>query len=175
MTEARETASQTAGPFVHIGLQPRTVEGIGARISVELRVFDGAGELLRDVLIETWQADAAGRYENAAFHGWGRVPADLQTGLACFETLKPGAVPTPEGGSQAPHIALWLVARGINLGLHTRLYFSDEAAANAACPVLASVPAARRATLIAQREQDGPRYRLDIHLQGERETVFFDI
>ena len=213
----RETASQTAGPYVHIGLAPRAV-GLdtfernfgnvlttagtqGERIRIEGRVFDGIGTVLKDVLIESWQANAAGRYAHPAdrqagkaldphFRGWGRACTDFETGVYRFDTIKPGVVagripPPASGGApaaspcfMAPHINLWIVARGINLGLNTRLYFSDEAAANANDAVLKLIEwEARRQTLVASREEaaGGVLYRFDIRLQGEAETVFFDL
>ena len=200
-----ETASQTAGPYLHIGLYPqaagldiRTRErpnvvagpGVaGERIRVEGLVLDGTGSPIRDALVELWQADARGRYAHPAdpddtatregFRGFGRAVTDFATGLWWFETIKPGAVPAWAGQpAMAPHLTLWVVARGINVGLHTRLYFADEAEANAADPVLGLVEQeARRRTLIAERSDEGalPIYRFDIRLQGEGETVFFDI
>jgi len=199
-----ETPSQTAGPYVHIGLAPaaagfaiferdlgRVIAGPrskGERIRVVGRVLDGAGAPVTDVLIEVWQADAQGRYNHPedtrerevepGFGGWGRVVPDFETGVFSFETVKPGSVPGPGGRSQAPHLNLWLVARGINLGLNTRMYFGDETEANDADPVLGRVEsAARRQTLIAERDDTGgaPLYRFDIHLQGAAETVFLDI
>ncbi len=196
----KESASQTAGPYVHIGLTPNFcgIEGIfpedlgaslisdqtkGERISVVIRVFDGTGSVLKDALVETWQADAEGLYNSPsetrgaadpAFSGWGRFPSDMESGEIRFETIKPGPVPFPGGRMMAPHINLWIVARGINLGLATRLYFGDEEAANAEDPVLARIEHRNRVpTLIASR--DGDVYTFDIHLQGEKETVFFDI
>jgi protocatechuate 3,4-dioxygenase alpha subunit len=190
-----ETASQTGGPYVHIGLAPQQagfeifennfgnrLAGAGTegeRITIEGRVFDGLGLPMKDVLIEIWQADAQGHYAHpgdarpSAFRGWGRTGADFDTGVYTFETIKPGAV-----GPQAPHIAFWVVARGINIGLHTRLYFADEAAANAKDPVLNSIEwAPRRNTLVAERSvRDGrPVYTFDIRIQGDAETVFFDV
>jgi protocatechuate 3,4-dioxygenase, alpha subunit len=180
---------------VHIGLAPKqagfdifendfgnrlaTPGAEGERITIEGRVFDGLGLPMKDVLIEIWQADAHGHYAHPAdpkpsgFRGWGRTGADFDTGLYTFETIKPGAV-----GAQAPHIAFWIVARGINLGLHTRLYFADEAAANAKDPVLNGIEwLPRRETLLARRSlRDGkPVYTFDIRVQGEGETVFFDV
>ncbi len=105
--------------------------------------------------------------------GFGRQATDAETGECRFRTVKPGRVPLGDGRAMAPHVALFVLARGINLGLHTRLYFADEAAANAEDPILAMVDAARRPTLVAERE--GGVYRHDIHLQGEHETVFFDV
>ena len=200
----KESASQTAGPYVHIGLAPSRAgfdiydqefgldiagpDAPGERIRVEGIVIDGTGSPCRDVLIETWQADAAGihphpedpRHAEVApgFRGWGRAVPDRATGLWSFDTVKPGVVPGWAGRPQAPHISLWIVARGINIGLQTRLYFSDEAEANAADPVLSLIEQAqRRETLIARREErDGQAvYRFDIRLQGEGETVFLDI
>jgi protocatechuate 3,4-dioxygenase alpha subunit len=198
----RETPSQTAGPYVHIGLAPEAAglglrmaglgrqiagpEVPGTRIRVEGRVLDGTEAPVRDVLIEVWQADAQGRYAHpdgggpvaAGFRGWGRVAADFATGDWGFDTVKPGATPGRDGGREAPHLNLWLVARGINIGLATRMYFADEAAANAADPVLRLIEGdARRATLIAPcaPRQGLPVYRFDIRLQGVGETVFFDV
>jgi len=200
-----ETPSQTAGPYVHIGLVPRQAgfdiferptggdllrpETLGERIRIEGRIFDGTGAPVRDAVVEVWQADTHGRYAHPAdtqpgprdphFRGWGRTGTDFATGLWAFDTIKPGrAAARPGHGRMAPHVTLWIVARGINIGLATRLYFADEAAANAEDPVLRIVEQpSRRETLIAARsERDGrPVYSLDIHLQGERETVFFDV
>ena len=198
----KETASQTAGPYVHIGLAPgaagfdiyreelgRDIAGPnakGERIRVEGLVIDGMGAPIKDVLLEVWQANAEGRYAHPegggpveeGFRGWGRVITDFETGEWGFDTVKPGKTPYRNGRTQAPHLNLWIVARGINIGLNTRLYFSDEADANAADPVLNTIEwVHRRATLIASRgEKDGmPVYRFDIRLQGEDETVFFDV
>lgn len=197
----KESASQTAGPYVHIGCTPNFtgIHGVyeqdlgsgslvsektrGERITVRGRIIDGSGTPLKDALIEIWQADADGLYNSPsetrgkadpAFFGWGRCPADMLSGEYVFETIKPGRVPLRDGRLMAPHITFWIVARGINIGLHTRLYFGDEEAANAEDPVLARVEhKVRVPTLIAPR--DGDTYTFDIHLQGERETVFFDI
>ena len=202
--ELHETPSQTGGPYVHIGLLPQQANievfennfnnqlvqenTLGERIRLEGQVFDGLGLPLRDVLIEIWQADANGVYPSAAdiqgkavdpnFHGWGRTGADFETGFWSFNTIKPGAVPGRKGTTQAPHIALIIFARGINIGLNTRVYFEDEAEANAQDPVLKGIEwAPRRQTLIAKREvRDGEVvYRFDIRVQGEDETVFLDI
>ncbi len=196
----KESASQTAGPYVHIGLTPNFsgIEGVygfdlgasmvsdktkGERIKVRMRVIDGAGAPLKDALVEIWQADADGIYNSPSdlrgtadpnFTGWGRLPTDMATGECVFETVKPGRVPFFDGRMMAPHITVWIVARGINIGLHTRMYFGDEATANAEDPVLARIEhKARVRTLIAPRQ--GDIYAFDIHLQGEDETVFFDI
>jgi protocatechuate 3,4-dioxygenase alpha subunit len=200
----KETASQTAGPYVHIGLAPGAAgfkifeqelgtdiagpNAEGERIRVEGTVFDGAGAPVKDVLIEVWQANAAGIYPSPAdlradqveegFRGWGRIISDFDTGLFSFDTVKPGGIAGRNSRRMAPHLNLWIVARGINIGLNTRMYFDDEAEANAKDPVLNLVEQAnRRGTLIATREmRDGaPVYRFDIRLQGEGETVFLDI
>ncbi|MCS2148157.1 protocatechuate 3,4-dioxygenase subunit alpha [Scandinavium manionii] len=200
-----ETASQTAGPYVHIGLAPEAAgfhifeknfgpvltnsHTEGERITLEGRVFDGSGTPVRDVLLEIWQANAAGRYHHPAdhqqekrldndFRGWGRGCSDFDSGVWRFETIKPGAVVGRDGRLMAPHVNLWIVARGINIGLNTRMYFSDEQDANQRDPVLNLIEwEVRRNTLIGQREQRGNEvvYRFDIHLQGEAETVFFDL
>ncbi|HEY8607661.1 MAG TPA: protocatechuate 3,4-dioxygenase subunit alpha [Noviherbaspirillum sp.] len=199
-----ESASQTAGPYVHIGLAPRAagfdifghnfgpvLAGPGTRgerIAIEGCVIDGSGTPLRDVLIEIWQANADGRYNHPAdrqekpldadFQGWGRACSDFESGLYRFETIKPGPVAGRGGRPMAPHVNFWIVARGINLGLHTRMYFADEADANAADPVLGLIEwEVRRKTLLAVRsERDGQTiYRFDIRIQGGEETVFFDI
>ncbi|MEN9061508.1 protocatechuate 3,4-dioxygenase subunit alpha [Ponticoccus litoralis] len=195
MIRAKETASQTAGPYVHIGCTPNFlgIEGIfpedlgtrmitgepaGERITVTGSVIDGAGNVLKDALVEIWQADAAGKFPGQGgaegFTGWGRSPGDMETGEFTFETLKPGRVAWHDGRPQAPHITVWVVARGINLGLHTRIYFPDEEAANAEDPILQRVEHRQRIkTLIARKTPEG--YRFDIRLQGEDETIFFDI
>ena len=208
-TLLRETASQTAGPYVHIGLAPQQAgfdifennfgsvlvnsQTKGERIRIEGRVFDGIGTVLKDVLIESWQANAEGKYAHPGdrqpgkavdpnFRGWGRSCTDFDTGVYRFDTIKPGCVAGRVSGNSsrfmAPHINLWIVARGINLGLNTRLYFSDELEANAKDAVLNLIEwEARRQTLVATREQQGGEavYRFDIRLQGKGETVFFDI
>ena len=196
----KETASQTAGPYVHIGCMPNFcgITGVyesdlgasmvnektkGERITVTGRVIDGTGTPLKDALIEIWQADADGLYNSPSemrgiadpnFTGWGRCPSGMETGQFHFDTIKPGRVPFPDGRLMAPHITFWIVARGINIGLHTRMYFGDEEAANAEDPVLARIEhGVRVPTLIAPRE--GDTYAFDIYLQGERETIFLDI
>ncbi|SDF84543.1 protocatechuate 3,4-dioxygenase subunit alpha [Sulfitobacter delicatus] len=196
MSKHPETASQTAGPYVHIGCTPNfagltglyendlgadmaTDKAQGARITLSGRIFDGAGDLIHDALVEAWQADAAGRHAGQPgadphFSGFGRCPCDAETGEFRFKTVKPGPVAWPQGGQQAPHITLWIVARGINIGLHTRVYFADEDVANAQDPVLAEIADNRAATLLA-RPQSAGDYRLDIHLQGPNETVFFAV
>ena len=196
----KESASQTAGPYVHIGLTPNFsgIAGVysqdlgasmvndktkGERIKVRMRVIDGADTPLKDALVEIWQADADGLYNSPSelrgsadpnFTGWGRQATDMTTGECVFETVKPGRVPFFDGRLMAPHISVWIVARGINLGLHTRMYFGDEQQANDEDPLLLRIEhRARVGTLIAPR--DGDTYAFDIHLQGEKETVFLDI
>ena len=202
----RETASQTAGPYVHIGLAPRAAgfdifennfgnvlvseATQGERVRIEGRVFDGIGTVLKDVLIEIWQANAAGRYAHPAdrqpgkavdphFRGWGRALTDFDSGIYAFDTVKPGCVEGRNGRFMAPHVNAWIVARGINVGLATRLYFSDEAEANAKDAVLNLIEwEERRKTLVAQRQAGSNVYRFDIRLQGRDgvpETVFFDV
>ncbi|WP_400082259.1 protocatechuate 3,4-dioxygenase subunit alpha [Yoonia sp. R78084] len=190
----KETASQTAGPYVHIGLAPgdagfdiyaqelgRDIAGPnakGQRITVTGIVTDGTGAPVKDVLIEIWQANAAGIYAGAGdveegFRGWGRVIPDFDTGKFTFETVKPGPVTGTDGRTAAPHLNLWLVARGINVGLNTRMYFDDESA-NPSDPVLNLIEQAhRRDTLIAKGEAN--TYEFNISLQGENETVFLDV
>ncbi|MQW34660.1 protocatechuate 3,4-dioxygenase subunit alpha [Sinorhizobium meliloti] len=200
LSTLKETASQTAGPYVHIGLTPNfcgiggVYEGdlgasmvndktLGQRITVTGRVIDGAGMPLRDALLEIWQADAAGLYNSPSelrgtadpnFTGWGRSPTSDEGGVFTFETVKPGRVPFRDGRLMAPHISIWIVARGINIGLHTRMYFPDEAAANAEDPLLARIEHRHRAATLVAAGQ-APNYVFDIHLQGEKETVFLDI
>lgn len=197
----KESPSQTAGPYVHIGLAPGAAgfsifeqelghtiaaEGVpGPRITVEGIVRDAVGAPVKDILIEVWQADANGIYPHPedprhadcapGFRGWGRVISDFETGTFRFETIKPGSVPGRAGRPQAPHLNLWLVARGINIGLNTRMYFPEDAALHATDPVLCSIEQRNRvATLIATETAPGA-YRFDIRLQGEAETVFIDV
>jgi protocatechuate 3,4-dioxygenase alpha subunit len=183
------TPSQTVGPFFHYALpfeggDTLTNEAtLGERITIEGRLIDGNGEPVPDALIEIWQANSQGRYHHPEdtqdrqldphFNGFGRAPTD-QSGWWRFHTIKPGQVPGPDGTLQAPHINISVMGRGILKRLAMRLYFDGEAA-NEADPILALVPPERRATLIAERIEGGPVWRLDIVLQGEAETVFFDL
>ncbi|MFN7101678.1 MAG: protocatechuate 3,4-dioxygenase subunit alpha [Pseudorhizobium sp.] len=197
----KESASQTAGPYVHIGCTPNFtgIHGVydkdlgsgsmvtdqtrGERITIRGHVFDGAGTPLKDALVEIWQADADGFYNSPSetrgtadpnFFGWARCPGDMDTGEFVFETIKPGRVPFRDGRPMAPHVNFWIVARGINLGLNTRMYFSDEEQANREDPILMRVEhRVRVPTLIGSR--DGNTVTFDIHLQGDKETIFFDI
>lgn len=194
MSKLFESASQTAGPYVHIGCVPNScgVSGVypndlgdrmvtdatpGERISVTGAVYDGTGAPLKDVLIEIWQANSDGHYASDAsgFTGWGRQAGHDETGIWRFDTIKPGPVVHANGPLMAPHITFWIVARGINIGLHTRMYFPEDHATHADDPVLARIEhEARISTLLAKKESDG-MYRFNIHLQGPKETVFFDV
>lgn len=197
----KESPSQTAGPYVHIGCTPNFVgiHGVyekdlgsgpmvsertrGERITIRGFVYDGTGTALKDALVEVWQADADGFYNSPSetrgradpnFFGWGRCPGDMATGEFVFETIKPGRVPFKDGRWMAPHVSFWIVARGINIGLNTRMYFSDEDQANAEDPILSRIEhRVRVKTLIGQRE--GDTITFDIHLQGDKETIFFDV
>jgi len=190
------TPSQTVGPYFHYGLTPHdydfsvvfgnnlvTPDVSGERIRIEGRIIDGDGHGINDSLVEIWQADSAGRYAhpadrralpNASFKGFGRCDTD-KNGAYSFETVKPGAVPGPNGAPQAPHIGVIVLSRGMLRHVYTRIYFSDEK--NDPDPILAAVPAERRSTLIAKRvDHNGHAvYTFDIRLQGDGETVFFDI
>jgi len=187
------TPSQTVGPFFAYCLTPKDYDvreifspdvagpdAQGARIRIEGRVVDGAGEGVADAMLEIWQADAEGRYahpadagarRNAGFTGFGRAPTEPDGGFA-FTTVKPGATPGPGGTSQAPHVSLTVFSRGVLTHLRTRIYFDDEPG-NAGDPVLALVPADRRGTLVARSTAPGV-YHFDVRLQGEGETVFFE-
>ena len=190
-----ETPSQTAGPYVHIGCIPSFagVDGVypqdlglspiedgakGEVITVTGSIYDGTGWGLRDAMFETWQADAAGLYPGQAgcdpkVSGFCRFAADKDSGLYSLRTIKPGAVTDRSGREMAPHISVWIVARGINLGLSTRIYFEDED--NKADPILARIEQRQRVnTLLAKKLGEGA-YRFDIRLQGEGETVFLDL
>ncbi len=200
------TPSQTVGPFFAYGLAPHnrchwqpsdiydwketvganliTPDASGSKIRIEGRVLDGDGMPINDAMLEIWQADAQGRYAsprdarsrpNVMFTGFGRSATD-KDGVYSFDSIKPGAVPGPDGKPQAPHIVFCIFSRGMLRQIYTRAYFSDEAA-NANDAILNLVPADRRGTLIAHKEGSGPQavYRFDIRVQGEAETVFFDI
>lgn len=190
-----ETPSQTAGPYVHIGCIPTFagVEGVypedlglspiedgakGEVITIVGSIYDGTGWAMRDAMFESWQADAAGVYPgqdgaDPKVSGFCRFAADKDTGEYTLRTIKPGAVKGRNGQVFAPHISIWIVARGINIGLNTRIYFDDED--NSADPLLARIEQRPRVdTLIAKKTGDGT-YRFDIRLQGEGETVFLDL
>jgi protocatechuate 3,4-dioxygenase, alpha subunit len=190
-----ETPSQTAGPYVHIGCIPTFcgLKGIypedlglspiedgaeGEIVTITGSVFDGTGWAMRDAMLEAWQPDAQGLFAgqpgtDPRVSGFARFAADGETGEFTLRTVKPGAVALPGGGAQSPHISLWIVARGINIGLSTRIYFEDED--NSADPLLKRVEQRQRVqTLLAKKTAPG-QYRFDIHLQGENETVFLDL
>jgi protocatechuate 3,4-dioxygenase, alpha subunit len=189
------TPSSTVGPFFLFGLVPSSIGGTdiitnnlvtpetsGERIRIKGAVFDGDGVPVPDAVLEIWQADGAGRYPavsgdvrpNAAFRGFGRAATDAD-GRFTFETIKPGRAVGANGALQAPHVLVTFFARGVLKQMVTRIYFSDDAS-NTDDPILALVPAERRGTLIAERKASSTpaTYRFDIHLQGERETVFFE-
>jgi len=179
------TPSQTIGPFFSIGLTwddgAFTVPGgTDGAFWIRGRVTDGDGEPVPDAVIETWQADSDGRYHHpddpraggGDFRGFARAPTD-KDGTFAIHTVKPGSVPGAGGATQAPHLAVSVFARGLLNRVVTRVYFADEADLNAADPVLAGLPEDRRATLLAEPDDDG--YRFDVRLQGEDETVFFAV
>lgn len=186
-TTLQPTPSQTVGPYLSLGLTwddgadvvPAGTPGV---LVLGGTVRDGAGEVVTDAVIETWQADPDGRFDHPddprgavtpsvpGFRGFGRAPTDAQ-GRWEIRTVKPGPLPAEDGATQAPHLTVSVFARGLLDRVVTRIYFPDEAAANAADPLLTTVPAPRRDTLVAV--PDGPgRLRFDIRLQGEGETVF---
>ena len=187
------TPSQTVGPFFHDCLlrdgacidvlATATTEGM--RIRLEGHVLDGDGRAVPDAMVELWQANHHGRYNHPAdsrplpidpsFTGYGRVATD-EDGSFAFTTVKPGRVPFDAKRDQAPHISMAVFGRGLLNHLLTRVYFDDEES-NSEDPVLLLVPAERRSTLLARRAGDGKPvvYRFDVVLQGEGETVFFDV
>jgi protocatechuate 3,4-dioxygenase, alpha subunit len=200
------TPSQTVGPFFAYGLAPHsrcdwkpgdiydwkdtvganliTPDATGQKIRIEGCITDGDGKPINDAMIEIWQADSQGRYShargekprpNAKFTGFGRSATDKQ-GVYSFDTIKPGQVAGPDGKPQAPHIVVCIFSRGMLRQIYTRLYFSDEAA-NSTDAILNLVPADRRGTLIAHKQEGKGQnlYRFEIRVQGENETVFFDI
>ncbi|MEL7405028.1 MAG: protocatechuate 3,4-dioxygenase subunit alpha [Pseudomonadota bacterium] len=183
MADFKESPSQTAGPYVHIGLAPQMAgleqRGLGAelggvmasdaakgeRITLDLYIYDGEGALVKDALVEIWQPGPDGDFGTTDdFANWGRQLANFETGCVRFETLKPGF-----STEAAPHILIWIAARGINIALTTRVYFEDED--NSSDPVF-ELAGSRAGTMLAKRTNVG--YRHDIYLQGERETVFMD-
>jgi len=182
------TPSQTIGPFYwgtvvntcHADLAPNGVAG--ERIEVVLALHDVAGAIVTDGLFELWQANSHGRYNHpedrrnlpldAGFEGYGRA-STFTDGSSTFSTVKPGRVPWPAGGMQAPHINVGIFARGLLNRVATRLYFDGDPA-NAEDPVLKMIDPARRPTLLAKKDA-GSTWRLPIHLGGPNETVFFDV
>ena len=202
MSGKKQTPSMTVGPWFSYGLTPEgygrkglATETIaradthGQPVNLSGRVLDGAGKPMPDAMLEIWQANAHGRYAHeadgraavpleAGFTGFGRVSTDAQ-GRYAFQTIKPGRIPAPRSGRggnimQAPHLNLTVFARGLLSHLYTRIYFSDEAVANGEDPILALIEPSRRGTLVAQRSGTSDAYTLDIHMQGDDETVFFE-
>jgi protocatechuate 3,4-dioxygenase alpha subunit len=195
MTTLKQTPSQTVGPYFAYGLCPQQYdfdfkslfthvladrEADGEHITIIGQVFDGDGNVISDAMIEMSQVDSNGHYPDSreeilksGFHGFARVGTGTDPHKRFFvETVKPGRI-SPE---QAPHVNVILTMRGMLLHTFTRIYFEDEAQANQQDPVLAAVPADRRGTLIARREPNTANvYRFDIHMQGDKETVFFDL
>jgi protocatechuate 3,4-dioxygenase alpha subunit len=180
------TPSSTVGPYLAIGLtwpdgQWTAAEGTPGGFWIRGRVLDGAGNVVPDAMIETWQADPDGRFASpedprgaASYPGFrGYARAQTVSGEFGIFTLKPGRVPDGEGGLQAPHVDVSVFARGLLDRVVTRIYFADEAEANAEDAVLRALDEADRATLIAQPADDG--YRFDVRLQGDGETVFFAV
>jgi protocatechuate 3,4-dioxygenase alpha subunit len=185
------TPSQTAGPYLHLGMtETRSVKCIaapqtkGERVWLTCRVIDGDGAPVNDAMIEIWQADAEGKYNHpddtrektadSAWFGFGRM-ATAEDGSCEFETIKPGRVPGSGSMLQASHLNVAIFARGMLKQLYTRVYFAGDPA-NSEDPVIALVPPPRRETLIAQPDPaHAGHWRFDIHLQGEQETVFFDV
>jgi protocatechuate 3,4-dioxygenase alpha subunit len=183
-----QTPSQTVGPFfkpalIRFGQESLvTASTRGERVAIEGRVLDGDAAAVSDAMIELWQANADGCYdhpeesqervEDPNFHGFGRAATD-ERGRFRFHTIKPGPVAGPGPALQAPHINVSIFARGLLKRLVTRIYFPDEPL-NAGDAVLNAIAPARRSSLIAQVERPGV-LRFDIVLQGEHETVFFDV
>ena len=183
------TPFNTVGPFFKLLVRDRP-EGTdclvsdgtrGKRITIAGRLIAGDGSGVDDGLVEVWQADADGRYHHPedpnsadadpAFSGFGRA-ATATGGAYSFRTIKPGVVPWSDGETQAPHILVSVMARGVMSRCWTRLYFEDEPL-NEVDPILARVPAERRSTLVARRVDDS-LYEFNIVLQGDAETVFFE-
>lgn len=187
------TPSQTVGPFLAICLPwpdgPFVVpEGTEGAITITGRLIDGAGEPVPDGIVETWQADPDSRFDHPddprgrasaaipGFRGFGRCATD-QDGRYRIVTVRPGPLPSPSGGTEAPHLDVSVFARGLLDRVVTRIYFADEPEANAADPVLSAIAEPqRRQTLVASEVPGGPgQFRFDIRLRGEHETVFFDV
>ena len=184
------TPSQTVGPFFHDALLDEDRSELVSpdhpeAIKIEGAVYDGVGEPVSDAMVEIWQANQAGRYNDPkddrkdlpldpeTFSGFGRSATD-SGGTFYFVTVKPGPVPGPDGEVQAPHIMVSVFARGLLKRVVTRLYFPDEEEANANDPILSSIEDLEfRRTLLAYDEGDALRF--DIHLQGENQTAFFEL
>lgn len=182
---AGPTPWQTVGPFFHYALPyPPGSRVVGPErpgaFRLEGAVLDGNGDPVPDSLVEIWQADEQGGFAEGSglffqdlagtqFRGFGRCETDARGGFG-FTTVKPAGVPTLDGEAQAPHLAMSVFARGMLRRAVTRVYFDDEADANAVDPLLGAVEDSRRHTLIAATVRGG--YRFDVHLQGNDETVF---
>lgn len=191
-TDFVPTPSQTVGPYFAIGLTTEKhcvgcIAGAqvkGDRLWIRFRVIDGDGVPVNDAMIEIWQANAEGKYNHpddrqdkaieASFLGFGRLGTG-EDGSCEFETIRPGRIPGVDGVLQAPHLSVAVFARGMLKQLYTRVYFFGDPA-NSEDPILALVPPARRETLLARQDSSRPsHWNLDIHLQGDEETVFFDV
>ncbi len=171
------TPSQTVGPFLHLVLPwpdgPEVVpEPEPGAFWIRGRLVDGEGQPVPDGVVETWQADPDGRFNTPGFRGFGRSATDIDGRWGIY-TVKPGAVVGFDGRMQAPHLEASVFARGLLDRVVTRIYFGEDAVAHEADSVLAAIAPARRPTLIASTTGDG--YHFDIHLQGDDETVFFDV
>lgn len=183
------TPSQTVGPFLSIGLtwddgsDIVPVDTPGA-VQIFGRLYDGSGAPVGDGLVETWQADANGRFAHpddprgaaastpSGFRGFGRSSTDAD-GRWTVTTIKPGPLPSLDDTIEAPHLDVSVFARGLLARVVTRIYFPDETGANGIDPVLSNIDPSRRATLVAIPV--GDMLQFDIHLQGSDETVFFDV
>ena len=174
------TPSQTVGPFFHFALTEGAAvaavappDAPGARIRLQIRVLDGAGDAVTDALIELYQADAPGRDAGSGSAGFGRLPTG-EDGGCVFEIVRPAPVAIAGGGHQAPHLSVCVFARGLLRHLYTRVYFEGDTIEGD--PVLGCVPVARRPTLLARRSPSSDAlWEFTIRLQGEHETVFFDL
>ena len=197
----KQTPSQTAGPYLHIGFLPKKV-GInssfsrelnnlilsekteGTRIEISGKIYDGNNEVLKDALIEIWQVDSNGNYQSRStqnnkndknFCNWGRTSCDFNTGLWKFNTIKPGKVQLNKSEILAPHIWLWIVARGINLGLYTCMYFSDENTLNKLDRNLKKLIDNNNLQSLFAVNIEKHKYEFNIYLQGDKETIFFNV
>ena len=197
----KQTPSQTAGPYLHIGFLPKKV-GInssfsrelnnlilsektkGTRIEISGKIYDGNNEVLKDALVEIWQVDSNGNYQSRLtkknkydknFSNWGRTSCDFNTGLWKFNTIKPGIVQLNKSEILAPHIWLWIVARGINLSLYTCMYFSDENTLNRLDRNLKKLFNNSNLQSLFAVNVEKYKYEFNIHLQGNKETIFFNV
>ena len=197
----KQTPSQTAGPYLHIGFLPEEV-GInsflsrelnnlilsekteGTRIEISGKIYDGNNEVLKDALVEIWQVDSNGNYQSRLtkknkydknFSNWGRTSCDFNTGLWKFNTIKPGKVQLNKSEILAPHIWLWIVARGINLGLYTCMYFSDENTLNKLDRNLKKLTNNNNFQSLFAVNIEKYKYEFNIYLQGDKETIFFNV